>query len=105
MKKFGKIENGVFIEAPNSIKDAKFTYFNPKDEVYIENGYLPVINSEFPANFKEKKFKQVFRAQENAIVAEWEEIPEELIIEQKDSALARIEALEAELKALKASLN
>ena len=105
MKQFGKLENGVFIEAPKSLKDAKFTYFNPTAEMYLQNGYLPVIDGEFPANFKEKKFKRVFRVRENTIVAEWEEIPEELIIEQKDSAIARIEALEAELQALKASLN
>ena len=104
-KQFGKIENGVFIEAPKSLKDNKFTYFNPTDEMYLQNGYLPVINGEFPANFKEKKFKQIYIQQDNAIILGWEEILEETIIDQKESAIARIEALEAELQALKASLN
>jgi hypothetical protein len=104
MKKFGKIENGVFIEAPNSIKDDKFTYFNPKDEIYLKHGYLPVIYSEFPANFKSTKFKQIYEDQGSTIIIGWEELPEESIEESKDSTMAKIEALEAELAALKASL-
>lgn len=101
MKNFGKIENGVFMEAPKSLKEDKFTYFNPKEELYIQHGYLPVVFSEFPADAKEKNFKQVFIEQGNVIVASWEEVK----AEPKDTTLSRIEVLEAELKALKASLN
>jgi hypothetical protein len=96
-KRFGKIENGVFVTAPNSLKDDKFSYFNPKDEKYIEFGYQEIISDKYPED-KTKRYKAKYEQKEGFILETWEEITETPV---KTSVEDKIKELENQLALLK----
>ena len=80
-KKFGKIENGVLIQAPKNLRDKKFTYFNPKDEKYIEAGYFEIVQENYPDDGK--KYKAKYEQKDTYILQSWEEMSEEEITQEE----------------------
>jgi hypothetical protein len=85
MNMFGRLKNGELIKAPNKINHNGRIYHNPKDEVYIDAGYYPVIETEMPDMSDGKQYKQQYELVEGQIVQTWveEEILEEEIIEEE----------------------
>ncbi|MBO5424029.1 MAG: hypothetical protein J6A25_00780 [Lachnospiraceae bacterium] len=98
-KKFGKIENGIFIQAPKNIKGKKFNYFNPRDEKYIEYGYFEVKEDNYPTDGQ--LYKPVYIQKDTYILQSWEIMSEEDITEQesiKNNTLeARISLIEEQM--------
>lgn len=90
MKKFGKIQNGVFIEAPKSLKDSKFMYFNPKNEKYIEFGYQEVVSDQFPED-RSKNYRAVYKQKDGYILETWECIENELVSGSNDTSTSSLE--------------
>lgn len=94
MKHFGKIENGVFIEAPNSIIYNGFMCFNPKPEHYIANGYYEVVTAEVPEELIGKARKQIYVKKENYISCEWvEDTAPQSQIAYKEAIIEKVRAV------------
>lgn len=112
---YGKIVNGVFVEAPNSIvcnievKDEMKPYkiFNPTDKQYKEAGYFPVIKAEYPETDIEnpKYYELVYTERDGAIYGEWVECEAPEIPDTVPTLEQRTTALEEEVDGLNEALN
>ena len=89
-KKFGKIENGIFIQAPKNIKGKKFNYFNPKDEKYIEYGYFEVKVEPYPTD--NKMYKPIYEQKDTYILQSWQQMSYDEIVEQEQTQANTLEA-------------
>lgn len=77
--KYGKLENGALVYAPNKLIIDTEQVFNAPAETYKAQGYLPIISTEQPET-KEGFYYSPFYTEDNgAIVQQWEkhEIPDE----------------------------
>lgn len=75
--KYGKIENGALIYAPNKLIIDTEQVFNAPAETYKAQGYLPIVNTVQP-EAEGYYFTPVYTEQNSKIVEGWEkhEIPE-----------------------------
>lgn len=64
---YAKLENGVFIPAPNHIGNI----FNPNAETLLEQGYKPVI---FPDMSEVTSGKEVYEERETEIIVRYEAV-------------------------------
>lgn len=71
---FGKILNGELIKAPNKINHNGYVYHNPKDEVYIDVGYYPVVETDMPECQEGKIYKEQYEVVDGKIVQTWVEV-------------------------------
>lgn len=83
---FGKIINGELIKAPNKIKHKGRVYYNPKDDVYIDAGYYPIVETDVPEELYDKRYKVHYELVEGQIIQTWveddsieEEMAEEIL--------------------------
>jgi hypothetical protein len=102
---FGKIINGELIKAPNKIKHKGRVYYNPKDDVYIDAGYYPIIETDIPEELYGKRYKVHYELVEGQIIQTWVEddsIEEEMVgnipenvytLSYKEEVVARIRAV------------
>lgn len=103
---YGKIIDGKLVSAPNPLKSGNYKIYNPKPEHYETEGYLEVIETEYPevAEGEVKYYEKHYVERDGAIYGEWieAEAPEEPVIpEPMPTAEERITALEEELRAAK----
>jgi hypothetical protein len=99
---FGKLINGKLIKAPNKIKHKGRVYYNPKDDVYIDAGYYPIVETDIPEELYYKRYKAYYEFIEGQIIQTWvegdnieeetgESIPENVYIPSyKEMVIARI---------------
>lgn len=99
---FGKIINGELIKAPNEIKHKGRVYYNPKDDVYIDAGYYPIVETDVSEELYNKRHKAHYELVEGQIIQTWveddsieeemvENIPENVYIPSyKERIIARI---------------
>lgn len=79
---FGKIINGKLNKAPNKIKHNGRVYYNPKDDVYIDAGYYPIVETDVPEELYDKRHKAHYELVEGQIIQTWVEddsIEEEIV--------------------------
>lgn len=95
-KRFGKIENGELMIAPDSLQDDKFTYFNPKNEKYIEFGYQEIISDKFPED-RVSRYRAKYKQQDGYILETWEIDDSEIESDNTESLEARIQVLEEQI--------
>lgn len=77
MMRYATLSNSQIHYAPNPIKVGNSYIGNPPNEVYIEAGYLPVIETEPPETDEWHYAELHWVERGNSIVQEWEivEIP------------------------------
>ena len=77
---FGKIQNN------------KYVYHNPKDEVYKEAGYFPIIETPYPEVDEEspKRYKKHYEYQDDTILQTWIEDEPEITIPEEDDEMASV---------------
>lgn len=95
---YGKIENNNLILAPQTISVADTVYYNPTDDIYIEQGYLPIVTTPYPNDGKE--YIETWQESDGSIVCTWTEVeqPEAIGMTTEE----RLCQAETELNSLKA---
>ena len=75
--KYGNFDGNTLIYAPNKLIIDTEQVFNAPAEIYIERGYLPIVNTECP-NEEGFYFSPFYIEQDGKIVQQWEkhEIPQ-----------------------------
>lgn len=66
---YGKIENGVLVYASNSLIINDTRVINPTVEMLLEQGYKPVIRTEYPQDGRH--YKQGYEETANEITVVW----------------------------------
>lgn len=76
--KYGKIENGALVYAPNKLIIDTEQVFNAPDESYNAQGYLPIVNTVQPEAEEGFYYSPFYAEVDGNIVQHWEkhEIPE-----------------------------
>ena len=76
--KYGKIENGALVYAPNKLVIGTEQIFNAPAEIYKEQGYLPIVNTEPPEEEEGFYYSPYYVEADSSIVQQWEkvEVPE-----------------------------
>lgn len=79
---YAKLENGTFIPAPNKlhkiVEDREVFIVNPSDEVLLEEGYLPVEESEYPECEEGFHAECHYEERDGSIVQVWEIVKDEV---------------------------
>ena len=92
---YGKIIDGKLVTAPNPITIGKYRVHNPRSEHYEAEGYLEVIEIEYPSE-TDKYYEKQYVEREGKIYGEWveTEAPEATepttTLEQRTTALEKI---------------
>ncbi len=68
---YGKIIDGKLILAPNPMVVGKRKIYNPKPEQYVENGYLEIIETDYPDD--NKYYEKQYIEQDGVIRGIWVE--------------------------------
>ena len=102
---YGKIIDGRFILAPNPLVSGGYKKYNPRPKDYEAEGYLEVIEIDYPED--EKYYEKHYVERDGKIYAEWveAEAPEVPVVEPIPTLEERTSALEAEVDVLNESLN
>ena len=76
--KYGKLENGALVYAPNKLVIGTEQIFNAPAEIYKKQGYLPIVNTEPPEDEEGFYYSPFYAEVDGSIVKQWEkvEIPE-----------------------------
>ena len=91
---YAKLVNGTLKRAPNKIEYNGKIYFNPKEEILLELGYLPVTYVDMPTDAPEGYHYECSWAQtETEILQTWT-LMEDVIIEEPPTVEERIGAVE-----------
>lgn len=72
--KYGKLENGALVYAPNKLVIGTEQVFNAPAKTYKEQGYLPIVNTEPPEAEEDFYYSPVHIEIDGAIVQQWEKI-------------------------------
>ena len=67
--KYGKIENGNLIYAPNTIEKEGKTIYNPSTETLMALGYKKIVRTEYPKD--DKQYKQEYVETADNITVVW----------------------------------
>lgn len=72
---YAQIINGALVEAPKQIQHNGYIYHNPTEEIYIANGYYPVVETTPPEMVEEygKYCELTYVMKENRIIQTWVE--------------------------------
>lgn len=71
---FGKFTDGKFEFAPNPLRTEEYTIYNPRPEKYIEEGYLEVVELNYPTEVAEDKYYiKNYVERDGKIYGEWVE--------------------------------
>lgn len=71
---FKLIDKYTVEKAPRPLKIEGKDVFTTSEEIHNEQGFYRVVNAEYPND--EKAYRPIYKIVENAILQEWEEIPE-----------------------------
>lgn len=76
--KYGKLENGTLVYAPNKLIIGTEQVFNAPAETYKAQGWLPIVNTDMPEAEEGFYYSPVYTEADGKIVQQWEqhEIPE-----------------------------
>ncbi len=101
--KFGKLENGVLIYAPKTLTIADKVHYHPSDEMYLEHGFKPIIDTPYPEPNEGDEIKHYVSSWEESggeIVKVWTEsvLSEEVSKPTVEDRLIAVEADVAETK-------
>jgi hypothetical protein len=72
--KFGKLINGNLQFAPSMLRIGNKDHYRPSNELYLSQGYLPIVETPYPYNGKQ--YRAEYQNQGNKIVLVWVEIAE-----------------------------
>lgn len=72
MNRFGKLIHGSLHYAPQMLIHENKKVFNPHREMYLEHGFLPVVESAVPATDEEHFAIPHWEEQNDRIVQTWE---------------------------------
>lgn len=78
--KYGKLENGALVYAPNKLIIDTEQIFNAPAELYRSQGYLRIVNTEMPEYEEGFYYIPYYIEVIDALIQKWEkyEIPKEL---------------------------
>ena len=106
---YGKIIDGNLVTAPNPMftnitdedteKSARYRVFNPTNEQYETEGYLEIVETDYPDT--DKYYEKRYIERDGKIYGEWVEAEAPEVPEPTPTADERIAALEEELRAAK----
>jgi hypothetical protein len=99
---YGKIIDGKFVLAPNPLVSDKYKIYNPKPEHYEAEGYIEVIETDYPDDGK--YYEKHYIERDGKIYGEWIEAEAPEVPEAPTPTPTtdeRITALEEELQATK----
>ena len=74
---YGTLENGKLILAPNPLITGGNMIYNPPNEMYIEQGYLPIERTEPPE--ADKFYTATWEESDGKIIIVWTETEQEII--------------------------
>ena len=91
---YGKIIDGKLVSAPNPLKSGDYKIYNPKPEHYEAEGYLEVIETEYPevAEGEIKYYEKHYVERNGKIYGEWVEteapdVPTQPTLEERTAQL------------------
>lgn len=91
---YAKLVNGVLRRAPNKIKHNGKIYINPKGDILLESGYLPVTHTDMPTDAPEgQHYEFSWQQTDTEILQVWTLVDDPVILEEElsaDEALAII---------------
>ena len=87
---FGKFTDGKFEFAPNPLRTEEYTIYNPRPEKYIEEGYLEVIELEYPT--EDGYFVKNYVEREGKIYGEWVKAEKPIAIPTLEERVTAVEA-------------
>jgi len=99
--KYGRLSNGVLIYAPNPMLHNGMRIYNPSSAVCEAEGYLPIVNTEMPAD-GEAYYTSCWEEQDAQIVQVWTEteLPAEEEVVLSPTTEERLAAVEAAILAI-----
>jgi hypothetical protein len=100
---YGKIIDGKLVSAPNPLKSGNYKIYNPKPKHYEAEGYLEVIETDYPDT--DKYYEKHYVERNGKIYGEWEEIEAPDVPEHIPTAEERITVLEGEVDDLGEALD
>ena len=100
---YGKIIDGKLVFAPNPMVSGDYKIYNPKSEHYEAEGYLEVIETEYPEG--DKYYEKTYTERDGKIYGEWVETEAPEATEPTPSLEERTAALEEEVDVLNESFN
>ena len=100
---YGKIIDGKFVLAPNPLASGGYKIYNPKPKHYEAEGYLEVIETDYPdtGEYYEKHYVE----RDGKIYGEWVEAEAHEMPEPTPTTDERITALEGEVDELGEALD
>ena len=110
---YGKIIDGNLVSAPDPMvaditnketgETARYKIYNPRPEQYEAEGYLEVIETEYPAD-EDKYYEKQYVERDGKIYGEWIEAEAPEIFEPKPTLEERTTALETNVAGLSEEL-
>jgi hypothetical protein len=102
---YGKIVEGNILSAPNPMVIGNYKVYNPRAEQYISEGYLEIIETDYPENPDGKYYVKEYVERDGAIYGEWVEGTAPEIPPAIPSLEERTTALEEEVNVLGEAFN
>lgn len=105
--KYGTLNEGVPVMAPNPLHVEGYLIYNPTDEKYAAAGYLPIIETPYPTaseGEEAKYYTASWKEQDGQIVRLWTETEPPVPAPVKPTLEERVGAVEASTAALSADL-
>ncbi len=100
---YGKIIDGKFVIAPNPMVLGGYKLYNPRPEQYKAEGYLEIVETDYPDT--DKYYEKKYVERDGKIHGEWVEAKAPEILEPTPTADERITALEGEVDELGEALD
>lgn len=105
--KYGTLIDGTPVRAPNPLHVEGHNIYNPMDEQYVAAGYLPIIETPYPAteeDMEPKYYEASWEEQDSQIVRLWTEAEPPEPVPLKPTLEERVGAVEVSTAALSAEL-
>lgn len=105
--KYGILKDGMPVMAPNPLHAEGYQIYNPTDAQYDAGGYLPIIETPYPAaeeGPEPKYYTAGWEEQGGRIVRVWTEAEPPAPVPAKPTLEERVGAVEASTAALSADL-
>lgn len=70
---YGKLIDGVLFEAPRTLTIENKVHYHPTKEMYIANGFLPVVYNSYPDS-EETTYMCIYQEENSQIIQNWIEV-------------------------------
>ncbi len=100
--KFGKIKDGALMAAPKTLRKDGKVHYNPSEELYREEGYLPVADTPSPEVSEgeaPKHYTSHYEEIDGKIVKVWSETEPPEVTEAEPTAEDKLAALYSRVEA------